>query len=173
MMKHKCVAVLIGVLILPSLVSCGPRVALTPRDAGTSLPPQAPTARPAIVAQPTGHQGGPVVPISATQVTVENEAQSGTQVQPPFDDESSESVILAKQDLAQRLGVSVDGITVAAVIGQEFSTDAFYCRATKERIPKDDPPAVTSGFIILLNVSGRRYEYHASGQTVLFCRPLP
>ena len=172
MMKHKCVAVLMGVLILPGLVSCGPRAALTPGDAGTSLPPQAPTARPAIVAQPTGHQGGAVVPISPTPVTVENEALGGTQVQPPFRDESSESVKLARQLLAQRLGVSVDGVTVAAVIGQEFSTDAFYCRSTKERIAKE-PPAVMTGYAILLHASGRRYEYHASGQTVLFCRPLP
>jgi len=119
------------------------------------------------------HQGGPVVPISPTQVTVENKTLSGTQMQPPLGDEWAESLKLAMQDLAQRLGVSVDGVTVAAVIGQEFSADAFYCRATKERIARDDPPAVITGFSILLHVSGRRYEYHASGQTVLFCRPLP
>jgi hypothetical protein len=164
---------LIGVLILSSLVSCGPRVALTPGDAGTILPAQAPTTRQAIVAQSTGHPGGPVVPISPTQVTAENNTLGGTPMQPPFGDESSESVKFAKQDLAQRLGVSVDDVTVAAVIGQEFSTDAFYCRTIKERIAKDEPPAVITGFIILLHVSGRRYEYHASGATVLFCRPLP
>jgi hypothetical protein len=104
---------------------------------------------------------------------VENKTLSGTQMQPPLGDEWAESLKLAMQDLAQRLGVSVDGVTVAAVIGQEFSADAFYCRATKERIARDDPPAVITGFSILLHVSGRRYEYHASGQTVLFCRPLP
>ena len=168
MMKHKCVAVLIGVLILPSLVSCGPSVALTPGDAGPVLPPQAPT-----LAQPTGYHAGTTVPISSTPVTLENKTLSGTPLQPPFVDESSESVKWASQDLAQRLGVSADGVTVDAVIGQEFSTDAFYCRVTKERIAKTDPPADITGFSILLHASGRRYEYHASGQTVLFCRPLP
>jgi hypothetical protein len=62
---------------------------------------------------------------------------------------------------------------VAAVIGQEFSTDAFNCRTAKERIAKEDPPQVVSGQSILLSALGRRYEYHASDQTVIFCRPLP
>jgi hypothetical protein len=78
----------------------------------------------------------------------------------------------AKEDLAQRLGISVDSVTVAAVIGQEFSTDAFNCRTSKERIARDESPAVISGHSILLSASGRRYEYHASDQTVIFCRPL-
>jgi len=87
--------------------------------------------------------------------------------------ESTENVRLAREDLARRLGVSVDSITVGAVIGQEFSTDAFNCRTSKERIAKEESPQVVSGQSILLSASGRRYEYHASGQTVIFCRPLP
>jgi hypothetical protein len=79
----------------------------------------------------------------------------------------------AKEDLAQRLGVSVDSVTVVAVIGQEFSTDAFYCRTSKERIAKEEPPLVVSGQSILLRAVGRQYEYHASDQMVVFCRPLP
>ena len=79
----------------------------------------------------------------------------------------------AKEDLAQRLGVSVDSVTVAVVIGQEFSTDAFNCQTSKGRIAKEDPPQEVSGQSILLNALGRRYEYHASGETVIFCRPLP
>ena len=173
MMNHKCVAVLIGVLFLPSLISCGPGVARAPGDASTVLPPQAPATGPAIVAQPTAHHAGPAVPISSAQVIVENRTLSGTPMQPPFADDSTESARWARQDLARRLGVSVDGVTVAAVIGQEFSSDAFYCRVTKDRIANTDPPAVITGFSILLHASGRRYEYHASGQTVLFCRPLP
>jgi hypothetical protein len=78
----------------------------------------------------------------------------------------------AKQDLSQRLGISVDGVTVSTVIRQEFSTNAFYCRATKDRIAKDESPAVIPGVSILLRASGRRYEYHASEQTIIFCRPL-
>jgi len=95
------------------------------------------------------------------------------QVQPLLGDQSTGSVKLAKQDLAQRLGVSVNSVRVAAVIGQEFSTEAFNCRATKERIAKEESSQVVSGLSILLSAAGCQYEYHASGQTVIFCRPLP
>ena len=78
----------------------------------------------------------------------------------------------ARQDLAQKLRMPVDGITVGAVIGEEFSTNAFYCRKSTERIARDDIPAAMSGVSILLNASGQRYEYHASGELVIFCRPL-
>ncbi len=78
----------------------------------------------------------------------------------------------ARQDLAQRLGVAVEDVTVKAVIGQEFSANAFYCRKTTERIARDDSSILISGQSILLSVSGRGYEYHANDQTVLFCRPL-
>jgi hypothetical protein len=90
----------------------------------------------------------------------------------PTGSESTESSVLARQDLARRLGISVDGIKVSAVIGQEFTSEAFYCRAPKEIISNIETPAEISGFSILLNASGHRYEYHASGQTVIFCRPL-
>lgn len=173
MMKNKCVAFLIEALILPGLFSCGPRAALTPGDAGIIAPSQVPTARPATLGQPAGQEAGPAVPISSTQIIVENSTLSGAQVQLPFGDEWSESVELARKDLAQKLGVSVDGVTASAVLGQEFSTDAFYCRTSKERIAKEDSPAVITGAVILLHGSGRRYEYHASGQGVFFCRPLP
>lgn len=79
----------------------------------------------------------------------------------------------AKEDLAQRLEISVDSITVATVIGQEFSTDAFNCQTSKERIAREDSPQLVSGRSILLSASGHRYEYHANDQTVIFCRLLP
>ena len=114
------------------------------------------------------------VPIAPAQtITKEKTMSNGTPVPAPLDPGLQSFVKQAKEDLAQRLGVSVDGITVGAVIGQEFSVDAFNCRTSKERIARDESPAVISGQSILLSASGRRYEYHASGQTVIFCRPLP
>jgi hypothetical protein len=136
-------------LIQASLVNCSPVGVLAHVVAGTSPSTGSPTTSPTIMAEPVGPQ-----------------------VQLPFGEESTESVKLAKQDLVKRLGVSLDGITVLAIIGEEFTTNAFYCRMTKDRIAKDNPPALISGFSILLSASGRRYEYHASGQTVVFCKLL-
>jgi hypothetical protein len=113
-----------------------------------------------------------VTTISPTLVTTENKLMTETQVLLPFGDDAADNVKMAKQDLAKRLGISVDGITATGVIGQEFSINAFYCRTAKDRIAKEDAPAAISGFVILLSASGQRYEYHASGQTVIFCRPL-
>ncbi len=94
-------------------------------------------------------------------------------MQPQLADSSSESVRLAREDLAHRLGLPLESVTATSVIGQEFSREAFYCQATKERAPKEEPPADMAGFSIVLQAAGRRYEYHASGATIAFCRPLP
>ncbi len=91
----------------------------------------------------------------------------------PLESASQQVVTQAREDLARRLRVPVDSVAVDAIIGQEFSTDAFYCRTSKDRIARDESPQVMSGQSILLTASAHRYEYHASGQTVIFCRPLP
>jgi hypothetical protein len=90
----------------------------------------------------------------------------------PLEPALQQVITQARKDLARRLGVPVDSVTVSAVIGQEFSADAFYCRTSKDRISKDESPQVMSGQSILLSASAHRYEYHASGQIVIFCRPL-
>ena len=136
-------------IIQISLVNCSP-VRVLP-SAGTITTPstQSPTSSPAI--------------------TTESMLPS---FQPPFGGDSIEIVKSVKQDLVKRFGVSLDDITVLTIIREEFSNNAFYCRVTKDRITRDDPPAVISGFIILLGVSGNRYEYHTSGQTIVFCRDV-
>ena len=86
--------------------------------------------------------------------------------------ESAETINLAEYDLTRRLGISADSIDYVAVIRQEFPTDAFNCRTTKERIAWDESPVVTQGETILLNAAGRKYEYHASDHAMIFCRQL-
>ena len=91
----------------------------------------------------------------------------------PLADAAAERSSRARQDLASRLGLSAEDITISAVLGQEFTAEAFYCSSSKDRIARDEPQASISGFIILLKVREYRYEYHASGDEVIFCRPLP
>jgi hypothetical protein len=90
----------------------------------------------------------------------------------PLDPALQQIVSQAKEDLARRLGISIASVTTDAVIGQEFSTEAFNCRTPKGRIVREESPQV-SGTSILLSALGRRYEYHANDQVVVFCRPLP
>jgi len=156
-------------LMATILVSCGPGATFSPEEMDTGLSTQAAKTGEPIVAVPTEPQEATLIPISPTQGITEN--MDGTQS--PAGNDSTEVVKLAREDLVKRLGLPADKITVAAVIGQEFSTDAFYCRAAKDRIPKDESPAIISGFSILLDASGQRYEYHASGETIVYCRILP
>jgi hypothetical protein len=184
-MRHTWIWLCVSGLILAGVAGCGPAVFSTPSDVNATPYTQAPTIQavaPTATMEPTstsgnkpprpgsGMQMGTVIPISPTQTIMEKKPVSGTPLTVPS--ESTENVRLAKEDLAGRLRVSVDEITVVAVIGGEFSTDAFYCRASKGRIAKDASPEVISGVTILLSASGGRYEYHASDQTVVFCRPL-
>jgi hypothetical protein len=92
------------------------------------------------------------------------------EIQSLLDGETTESIALAKDDLAQRLGIPSDSITVVAVISQEFPANTFYCQTSKERISREESVVEIVGKTILLNAAGHRYEYHASGQTVVFCR---
>jgi hypothetical protein len=86
---------------------------------------------------------------------------------------SNEVVEKAKADLAKKLGIPANEITLVLVIGQEFTPDGFYCRTIKGKISKEEPTVVISGEAILLKAQARRYEYHADGQAVTFCRQLP
>lgn len=138
-------------------------------ESESPLPTQVSTT----MVESTESQQEAVVSISPTKAITEGHIMNEPQEQFLPGDGSAENIELARQDLAKRLGVSVESITVTAVIGQEFSTDAFYCHVTKERIAKNESLAVISGLSILLSASGRRYEYHASGETVIFCQPLP
>lgn len=165
MIKNTSLVVLMGGLILSVLAGCGTQTIDT-----AALPPHGKATDQPVSPAPEEVTDVPIPPV---QIMPEDKVMIETQIQLSSDDESTESVNLARQDLSQRLGVSVDLIMVNAVIGQEFSAEAFHCQTAKERISKQESTQMISGFSILLSVSGRRYEYHASGQTVVFCRPLP
>ncbi len=171
-MKSKIGLMLIVGLMLASLVNCSPAAPLTPEETGLPNSQEKPPAGPIIVAVPTEMGDDPLIQIIPTDAGTGSPDMSATQVLLSLDDESKESVRLAKEDLARRLRVQIDSITVSAVIGQEFSTNAFYCRELKDRIARDDAPAAISGLSILLRVSGHGYEYHAGDGTVIFCWPL-
>lgn len=155
-MKNMPPVIFLAGLIITVMTSCTPRA-------------------PAPYQVPSTHPAG--TPVS----TEDNEMKSSKTLIPQnaaptesiqLDEDAQAIVARAKQDLAQRLSVSVDDVTFLTVFGQEFSADAFYCRTTKERIAREESPQVISGLSIFLSAAGRRYEYHASDQTVIFCRLL-
>jgi hypothetical protein len=147
----------------------------------TLLPDAYPITAPPATAQPAGiHTPAPGLASPAfTATPVENSTIISTlseTVAPGLKElllqTQKETVESARKDLAQRLGLSVDDISVLSVIGLEFSPEAFYCRTAKGRIAKEESPQVISGETILLAAQGDRYEYHASHPLVIFCRQL-
>jgi hypothetical protein len=77
----------------------------------------------------------------------------------------------AKNDLAQRLSISVDqinGVDVKAVI---WSNSSLGCPQPGMLYAE----VLTPGYLILLNANGQDYEYHAGkGSDIFLCEnPLP
>ena len=74
---------------------------------------------------------------------------------------------LATRDLARRLGIAVDGISVESVESDEFPADNLGCL-----LPGQTPrpiPAIVSGQRIMLRAGGKLYEYRVRGTEVVYC----
>ena len=70
----------------------------------------------------------------------------------------------SKDDLAERLGVGPEEITVRSVEATEFPD-------TSLGVPEPGKvyaQVVTPGYIIKLAVDGQTYEYHATGERVVY-----
>ena len=172
-MGTKCLWLLTGVLLLAGIAGCaqapGPDNAypiaaspepVQPAVLQTSSPVQAP---PVLTVLPV--ESSPLVPTLSPSTSMPGLKESLLQA-------SKETVVSARKDLAQRLGLSIEQVTVISVIGQEYTPDAFYCRTAKGRIAKDAPEQIISGETILLQAQGNRYEYHANDPLVVYCRQL-
>ena len=117
--------------------------------------------------------GGPMVDLVPIQVG-ETEAvrQAATQQDmdaslaacPPVQGEGVNAIVeLAKADLAQRLGIGRDAITVQSVEPTEFSDASL-------GVPEPGmvyAQMITPGYIIDLAVAGQIYRYHASEERVV------
>ena len=77
-------------------------------------------------------------------------------------------VQLAKAELAQRVAVSMDQITLVEATEVEWSNSSLDC-------PQPDMAylqVITPGYRILLEASGTQYEYHSNRDAyVVFCDP--
>jgi hypothetical protein len=77
--------------------------------------------------------------------------------------EAENLVALARQDLAERLGVSPDEIVLQDVEEVEFSDASLGVPEPGKMYAQ----VITPGFVIRLEVDGKSYEYHAAGERVV------
>ncbi|MBI4322482.1 MAG: hypothetical protein HY675_28655 [Chloroflexi bacterium] len=81
---------------------------------------------------------------------------------------ASPQVERSVQDLAQRLGISQDQITVAKVEEVEWGDTSLGCPEPGKLYAQ----VIIPGYRITLSAKGQTYEYHTdTGQRVVLCQP--
>ena len=91
-----------------------------------------------------------------------------TEVKPPA--RVKQVVRLALEDLAQRMGVVPEAIQLVSVEAVEWSDASLGCPQPGMMYAQ----VITAGYRVVLEVEGRRYEYHTdAGQSVVFCEEKP
>jgi hypothetical protein len=88
----------------------------------------------------------------------------GTEVTPPPG--AQEVVRLAKEDLAQRLGVAVDQIQLVSVEAVNWSDTSLGCPQPGMMYAQ----VITPGYRVVLEAGGKQYDYHTDeGRFVVLC----
>ena len=97
----------------------------------------------------------------------EGDATQMTQPAPTVSDPGLQSLVeKAKQDLAQRLSISVTQINLVEAIEVEWSDASLDC----PQPGMDYIQVLTPGYRILLESGGNEYEYHSNRDThVVYC----
>lgn len=175
--------VVLVLLLLPltawASLGCAPQAAQPPAiSTPTGLAATSEAGAPTATAVPTGiptPRASPEKPsVSSTPPPV---PASGTPPQAsaaPTPNETQGSVDLARRDLADKLGVSMDLIRVVSVEPKEWPDTSLGCPEPGKFYAQ----VLTPGFRVVLAVGERTYEYHTDrGETVVFCpnrlEPVP
>lgn len=140
---------------------------------GRSLGPIVPSAEP--TSTPTADRSSPTVGDEPTaSPSRQPEEHNGTETPPGTPEpsrgrapsEAEQVVELAKEDLAQRLGVSVEEIEVLSVEPVEWRDTSLGCPQPGMMYAQ----VITPGYGVLLEAKGETHEYHTDrGQLVVLC----
>jgi len=85
----------------------------------------------------------------------------------PSDPSEQELVVRAKEDLAGRLAIGVDQIKLVEAQAVDWADTSLGCPKPGRMYAQ----VITPGFRIVLEVKGRRYEYHTDrGRVVVLCQ---
>jgi hypothetical protein len=156
------IAVMLLLLVGLGAAGCsGEAAPVVPQAAPSPTQPSSTETRGVERALPTPTTGSPqAAPAGATPES----ATGGTEVTPP--PEAQDVVRLAKEDLAQRLGVAVDQIGLVSVEAVEWSDTSLGCPQPGMMYAQ----VITPGYRVVLEAGGQRYEYHTdTGRFVVLC----
>jgi hypothetical protein len=97
----------------------------------------------------------------------ENDIDAALEACPPIEGSETEMdrlVAMAKENLAQRLEIGADDVTVKDIEATEFPDASLGVPELGQMYAQ----VVTPGYIILLEVDGRVYRYHGAEQRLVF-----
>ncbi len=160
-MRYSIWAILLLAALSAGLLGCSTSQApvAAPVAATATLPP-APQATVAAEATPLPATKAPVTAVA------EAVASEKPEMTPPA--EAKRAVQLAKEDLAQNEGITVDAIRLVSVESVQWSDTSLGC-------PEPDmvyAQVITPGYLVKLEAKGQEYEYHTDeGRFVVLCQP--
>jgi hypothetical protein len=104
---------------------------------------------------------------NTTQTASQTQSQSTTLSPPPY---AEDYILASKNDLSQRLNISIDEINIVFIKAVIWSDTSLGC-------PQEDmeyAQVLTEGYQILLETLGNIYEYHTdSNENIVLCASAP
>jgi hypothetical protein len=155
-MRYKWIRAMVSWLVLVLLAGCSQGTTINPNEMSTTPPTS-------ILVRETESTTPTEISIAATQNPQEDTVNKSTP-QVPSDPALEPLVQQARQDLAQRLNIAEDHITLIeakAVVWPDASLGCPQPDMLYAQVPHD-------GALILLKVGEREYEYHSGGSRGLF-----
>ncbi|HEC34121.1 MAG TPA: hypothetical protein ENI37_05325 [Chloroflexi bacterium] len=154
--KRFSIGLLLLIVLAILIVGCTSTAPLPPTLSST---PALPTIRPTT---PT--------PVYISPIPTQSPALMPSTL-PPAPGEPA--VARAVADLAARLDVDPDAVTVVRISADDFPAQNLGCPSPGGKGPEPVQPAFVTGQEIVLRVGEQQYVYRAHGGSVVFCWEVP
>lgn len=149
------------------LISMAATLALSACAPGPAMPTNSPFAPPVAGTVTGAPRSSPLAPTVARPTLTVIASPTSTPNTPRRGNVAANAAALATLDLARRLGIAPDDISVERVESDEFPADNLGCPSSER--PPLPIPAIVSGQRIMLRASGKLYEYRAKGTEIVYC----
>jgi hypothetical protein len=110
----------------------------------------------------------PVAPTEGVSPLTPPPADSGAQPGAPEEDATSDIVAEVRRDLAERVGISPDLVSVVLVAAVEWPDASLGCPQPGMEYAQ----VITPGFRVVLEAEGEEYVYHTGEDRFVLCKQL-
>lgn len=82
-----------------------------------------------------------------------------------------QAILLAKSDLAEKLGIEIEEIIIIKSFEGEFSGSELDCESNDGDLESGE--TTTPGLVVVLHYAGTNFTYHATGSSARLCSQQP